>query len=847
MQKSPLILENFDHAYSGEHGTGRRWAAFSEKTNTSVKIVSAAEQPDIIRGQNALRMDYDFRVETTQGGSRRSYCRTWSAAADHLGLRTELADHPDTLVIPAGEYPTHLGGWLYGDGSTAWSNGGVVDSRGVLEDIAYGDQDWVGWRFVTGAIPPGLELPLYVSYPLRLLSGSKEMHGSVWLGAVMALYGGIDFDAVAPIIEDIAFADGRIAASTYDLDDEDNAYPASGIDCARTELHIDGARHTRHVSLVPEGRGYALSCKPDFPLCEGYHKAEIVVYDKEGNAGRKSAFFRNGRGIAWSMSEQACMGNVIDLSITGLDDGCETLHINWECYGALERCGPWQARAQTGLTAPESAGVRCVSAYYTKGGESFAFCLPDLTVELTAGLELVMRHFCKSLEAQFVVSDLLGHPVHGARIFCDGATLEGITDENGLLAAPGLTDGEIGQKIEAFASHGENYSYTKRVILSRDFAQPLPANVTLTLRSATEIGLTWQCGVGTDAGYVQYAEQCGGQESLGEDANMIPAELSPHYTVLHGQYTELAAFRAVLSGLVPGMRYLYRVGSPTGWSPVYSFKMPAGGPAITFAVLGDTHNFCGSAMASALRRCPGLDFFLHVGDYVGSGGAYENWLALHGDSRGLAPRNLMLPVVGNHDTMDGDGAHYRMVFASPHDGPPGMRPGMTYACEIGDALFIALGDAENESAIVPWLRDVLGRSGKTWRILFLHSGPYTCWINTDEYEKKLGGLAQQLGFDLVLSGHDHVYHRATIRDHITQQVSDVIRASQGVTYVQCGTSGHGQDCGGNHRPIWNKIHESNRPVYSLITVTQEKIILEGVELSDTHAEGLAFDRAEIVK
>jgi predicted phosphodiesterase len=271
------------------------------------------------------------------------------------------------------------------------------------------------------------------------------------------------------------------------------------------------------------------------------------------------------------------------------------------------------------------------------------------------------------------------------------------------------------------------------------------------------------------------------------------------------------------------------------------------GPVTTFAVLGDTHNFCGEAMASALARCPGLDFFLHVGDDVGSGGAYDNWLALHADSRGLIPGNLMLPVVGNHDTMDGDGAHYRMVFASPPGGPPGMRAGMTYACEIGDALFVALGDTENEAETAQWLQGVLRRSDKKWRILSLHSGPYTCWINTEEYERRLGAAAQQLGFDLVLSGHDHVYHRATIRDNATQPVGSVIRTDQGVTYVQCGSSGHAANGEENHRPIWNKIHETSRPVYALITVTREKINIKGVELSQTHPEGVVFDDVNILK
>jgi len=884
MRKRPLILETFDNAYSveessneqGSNGqgsleqpTGRRWAASSERTTTAVEILSASKQPDVIRGRRALRLDYDFRFETTQSGSRRSYCHTWSPAENHLDLRQELAGCPDTLIIPGGEYPTHLGIWLYGDGSTAWINGGVVDADGVVADISYGDQDWTGWRFVTGAIPPGLKLPLYISYPLRLLSGSKTMHGSVWLGAVMALYGGIDFDAVAPEIEEISFKDGRVTAKLYDPDDEENGCPASGIDSSRAEVYIDGARHGKRVSLVLDDRGFALSCEPDFPLCDGYHKAEIVAYDRQGNAGRKSAFFRKGRGISWEMPEKACFGNVLDVKITGIDTGYDELYIEWECEGALTPCGSdsddraqrlyvkteqcgdsltLSVRAGFDLSQPESAELRCLSAYYKKRGETFAFCLPGLKAELTAGLNLVMRHFSKGFDAEFVVSDRQNRPLPGARICCGGAYLGGVTDETGLLSAPGLTDGEPGKKMTAFASVGDDYSYTQKVNISRDYGQPLPSNVTLTLRKPGEIGVTWQCGIEVNAGYVQYAEQSNGKTSLSDADTTVSAAVSPFYTALFGEHTELNAFQAVLPKLKPNQVYLYRVGGPSGWSPVYSFKAPADGPSVTFAVLGDTHNVCGNAMASALRRCPKLDFFLHVGDYVGSGGAYDNWLALHDDSRGLIPHSLMLPVIGNHDMMDGDGAHYRMIFASPHNGPRGTHGGMTYYTEIGDALFISLGDVDNEQETVLWLRGVLGRSDKKWKILFMHSGPYTCYINTEEYERKMGGLAQQLGIDLVLSGHDHVYHRATIRDNITQPVTDVvIRAEQGVTYVQCGSSGHGNPEPGGHRPIWNKVYDSAEPVYSLITVTKEKISLKGVELSELQAEGVVFDDADIVR
>jgi len=108
-------------------------------------------------------------------------------------------------------------------------------------------------------------------------------------------------------------------------------------------------------------------------------------------------------------------------------------------------------------------------------------------------------------------------------------------------------------------------------------------------------------------------------------------------------------------------------------------------------------------------------------------------------------------------------------------------------------------------------------------------------------------MAQQLGIDLVLSGHDHIYHRATICDNVTQTVNSSIQAGQGVTYVQCGSSGSGCGCGENHRPIWNRVYDTPGAVYSLIAVTADKISLKAAELSEDHTEGIVFDEIDIVK
>ena len=176
--RPPLILENFEQAYTGAEGEGRRWGSMGEKTYASVEVVGKDEYPGIVRGNKALKFNYDFRFETTEGGSRRAYFNTYGGENTHIRSDLEVVKNdPNVLVIPDGEYPSHLGMWVYGDGNDAWFNGMLIDSEGIDFEVTCGDQDWVGWKFIKMDIPPNLKLPFYVIYPARLLTGNQTIHG----------------------------------------------------------------------------------------------------------------------------------------------------------------------------------------------------------------------------------------------------------------------------------------------------------------------------------------------------------------------------------------------------------------------------------------------------------------------------------------------------------------------------------------------------------------------------------------------------------------------------------------------------------------------------------------------
>ena len=105
-----------------------------------------------------------------------------------------------------------------------------------------------------------------------------------------------------------------------------------------------------------------------------------------------------------------------------------------------------------------------------------------------------------------------------------------------------------------------------------------------------------------------------------------------------------------------------------------------------------------------------------------------------------------------------------------------------------------------------------------------------------------------MGIDLLLSGHDHTYHRATIKDHETLDVKDKISSADGVTYIQCGTSGgRGNHDWSMHRPIWNAVFDSPSPMVSLFYISDEKIESVALRVADNEEGYEIVDRFELTK
>ncbi|HZK39668.1 MAG TPA: metallophosphoesterase [Clostridia bacterium] len=902
MTRPPLLLEDFESARTTSEGAGRRWGSKAEKTYASVEIVDKQSHPHIIRsGNHALKFDYDFRYETTEGGSRRAYFTTYGGENDHPRADLSIKDDPHVLVIPEGEYPTHLAMWVYGDNNDAWFNGMIIDSDGKSMDVTCGDQDWVGWKFITMDIPPNFKLPLYVVYAARLLTGNQTIHGTLYVDEIMAIYGGIDFDALPPSITRLSAREEPsdlsgfpvISALLCDLDDDENGCAASGVDISRTEVRIDGVRHKNNLCFEPSAKDTVLTFTPDFSLCGGQHKLVIVAFDHAGNRSQAHLFFdvhARAPGVYRSVDDSVEFGGSLfyRFFIEGsLKDTKTSLSIKYdsdmlvpaknfftaapgvtasvqydESHVFMETVsgkneGRFEFLTLEFVATSAHDGARetvlvCENAELESQGKAEQFCLADAKVAIEPGLCLLVERLCRGYDTVFTVTDAQGQPVVGAKVYDRQSDTEypGRTDARGRVSVSGVSNADTGTKLDLYARKENRFSLTARYSVSNDFGVEEPTNINVSCgKDSTEISVTWQTGVGITEGAIRYALKTPEKTELTADDALMKAERSNNFSAFKDESCEMNGYSVCLPDVKPDAEYLYKVGSGDVWSEIKVLKtIPAQGE-YSFAVLADTHNVCGEAMRAALKFDPELSFFAHMGDFVSAGGVYDDWLAYFDDAKGLFATYPTVPLSGNHDLSDGTGANYRMIYNNPQNGVVGAPKGLYYYTELNNTLFISLGGGyEDDAAIMDWITQTIRKTSMKWIIILVHEGPYTCYINSASEELKWGEFFGKAGVDLVLSGHDHTFHRATIKDHETLDVDQKNSSADGVTYLQCATSGGASNHNwAKHRPIWNAVYDSKTPSASIFRVSDEKIQVNSLCVAD-NAEGFEeFDWFELTK
>ena len=238
-----------------------------------------------------------------------------------------------------------------------------------------------------------------------------------------------------------------------------------------------------------------------------------------------------------------------------------------------------------------------------------------------------------------------------------------------------------------------------------------------------------------------------------------------------------AAFQheVALTGLRPGGRYRWQVrqGSAVWHGSFLANRGPEMDHA-RFAVVGDLGS--GTPEQSAVVRdlqAFAPEFIVAPGDIVYSHGGWDEFgPRFFGPYAPLLGHVPFYPVLGNHDVRTEDGAPYLAAFALPAE-PGGER---WYAFSHGPAQFFCLDSNRSVSPGSPqhaWLAQAGAASTARWKIAVLHHPPYSTGLHGPHgpLRRDLTPLLGRLGFDLVLSGHDHHYERFYPQGGVTYVVT----------------------------------------------------------------------------
>jgi hypothetical protein len=286
---------------------------------------------------------------------------------------------------------------------------------------------------------------------------------------------------------------------------------------------------------------------------------------------------------------------------------------------------------------------------------------------------------------------------------------------------------------------------------------------------------------------------------------------TPTFTATSGTSLQagLKYQQVTATGLVENTAYSYRVGSEArGWSATKTFVTQDFDGDYSFLLVGDPQIGASGNVAndqlgwektldSAEEAFPNTEFIYSAGDQVEHAANETEYDAF------LAPSQLtefpIATINGNHDV--GSKAyeqHYNMPNWDPTAGAAtsGSSSGGDYWYFYKDVLFITLNSNSQDTAShKAFLEKVVAEQGAKakWKVVGFHHSIYSVASHATDSDiiarrAVLPTILSDLGIDIVLMGHDHVYTRSyLINDGVVSESAEVkstVKAKSGdVLYV----------------------------------------------------------------
>lgn len=264
--------------------------------------------------------------------------------------------------------------------------------------------------------------------------------------------------------------------------------------------------------------------------------------------------------------------------------------------------------------------------------------------------------------------------------------------------------------------------------------------------------------------------------------------------------------KVVATGLKENTIYQYRVGdeSKNTWSDIGTFKTSSKTGVFTFIDLADSQakneeeaRLSGETIRKAFKAVPSADFIALNGDLVDKGQSEEQWNWLFKHSQNNLLNTTFVPVAGNHESAANSFTDHFNLKA-PDDSETSS--GAYYSYNYSNTHFVILNNNEDSDEYrnftpkqIGWMKNDITKakeSGVKWTVVLMHKGPYTSSNHATDKDimgkngvrTKAASIIENLGVDLVLQGHDHIYARTkAIKNGKVVEENSITEVSNGVS------------------------------------------------------------------
>ncbi len=414
---------------------------------------------------------------------------------------------------------------------------------------------------------------------------------------------------------------------------------------------------------------------------------------------------------------------------------------------------------------------------------------------------------------------------------------------------PGAAKGPVYYFVKVVSASGAEinkpYELSAPVAVAIDdgtvYGEPVEVVISLGERQ-TSIGINWMTIPSIKDSYVYYARK------EGFDGRFKEAKGASSLVAVTAGFKERMSHKVTLSDLEPGATYVYRVGDGKGFqSWQYEFTAPPDPKKVdgfSFLFMSDPQSVSIKDYES-LRFCYdfGLTlvdqpaFALLTGDITQDGYKQSQWSCFFQSVGDKLTRIPFMPAMGNHD-YKGDPRYltFKSRFNTPANGPGGDLDGTAYWFEYGDAFFAVLNtEAVPIAAIktnlekeLAWLEGAVRKTTKKWKIVAFHAGPYSSNHDGTPIKDIAAARLEAMKIDLVLTGHDHLYLRTSMKG------DQKVKPGEGTTYVTGGTVGNKYyNWLERSKPFTEvKADEFDRQIVNVVLVNDEKIAFWSMQRED---------------